>query len=188
MGVELLLAAARGVSETARPDLDSIYIDNSDFVWRTLQQLGVRDADLEDLLQEVFVVVHRRLHTYDGSSKVRTWLFGICLRLVSRYRRRAYFRLERLWWTPPEPPDPVMPEDRLETRDARALMEHLLAGLRLKHRIVFVLFELEGKTCEEIAEMVDAPIGTVYSRLHKAREQVRARARRLSAQATEVTW
>jgi RNA polymerase sigma-70 factor (ECF subfamily) len=181
MGVELSLAAERGVSETARPDLNSIYLDDSDFVWRTLQQLGVRDADLEDLLQEVFVVVHRRLHTFDGRSKVTTWLFGICLRVASRYRRRAYFRLERLGWTPPEPPDPRMPDDRLEARDARATMERLLAGLRLKHRIVFILFELEGKTCEEIAEMVDAPIGTVFSRLHTARKHVRARARRLSA-------
>src|SRR4029079_6330881 len=63
-----------------------IYQANADFVWRSLQRLGIRDPDLDDVLQEVFVVVHQRLHTFDGSAKMTTWLFAICLRVASASR------------------------------------------------------------------------------------------------------
>ena len=67
-----------------------VYEGHARFVWASLQRLGVRDADLEDVLQEVFVVVHQRLHTFDGTSKMTTCLFGICLRVASASRRRSF--------------------------------------------------------------------------------------------------
>lgn len=71
-------------------DVASIHESHADFVWCSLQRLGVRPADLEDALQEVFVVVHRKLSSFDGSSRLSTWLFGISMRVASAYRRKAH--------------------------------------------------------------------------------------------------
>lgn len=160
-------------------EVHDVYTEHADFVWRSLQQLGVRDADLDDVLQEVFVVVHRRRHTFDGTSRVTTWLFAICLRLASRYRRRAYFRRERPEATTPETVDATTPEDRAIELEARATLEHCLGALRLDKRAVFVLFEMEGQSCQQIAELLDVPIGTVHSRLHSARKEIERRLTRL---------
>lgn len=158
---------------------EQVYELHADFVWRTLQHLGVLDADLEDLGQEVFVTVHRRLSSFDGRSKLTTWLFGICLHLVQRHRRRAYFRLELPSAEPPERIDPHTPEEQYAGEEARLRLERLLAKLRPERRATFLLFEVEGASCEEIAELTGVPVGTVYSRLHSARKQVAEAAARL---------
>src|SRR5262245_49705869 len=69
-----------------------IFDEHARYVWRTLRHLGVADADLEDVCQEVFVTVHRKLPEFEGRSKLRTWLYGICLRVASDYRRREIGR------------------------------------------------------------------------------------------------
>jgi RNA polymerase sigma-70 factor, ECF subfamily len=158
---------------------EQVYELHADFVWRTLQHLGVRDADLEDLGQEVFVTVHRRLSSFDGRSKLTTWLFGICLHLVQRHRRRAYFRWELSQAEPPERVDPHTPEERYAGEQARIRLERLLDKLSPERRATFLLFEVEGASCEEIAELTAVPVGTVYSRLHLARKQVAVAAARL---------
>jgi RNA polymerase sigma-70 factor (ECF subfamily) len=160
-------------------DAEAVYQQHADFVWRSLQHLGVRDADLEDLAQEVFVTVHRKLSSFDGRSKLTTWLFGICLHLAQRHRRRAYFRLEFLQAEPPERVDSETPEAHYAGRESHALLERLLDKLSPERRATFVLFEVEGVSCEEIAELTAVPVGTVYSRLHLARKQVTAAAARL---------
>jgi RNA polymerase sigma-70 factor (ECF subfamily) len=162
-----------------------VYSEHCDFVWRSLQHLGVRGCDLEDLLQEVFVVVHRKLDAFDGASRITTWLFAICLRVVARHRRRAFFRLERPEADPPERADTNTPEERASTRQRTALLERALGRLSLEHRAVFVLFEIEGHRCEEIAEMLNVPVGTVYSRLFKARRLVARSLERAGAGGTE---
>src|SRR5690349_13932411 len=74
--------------ENPPPSVKSVYEEHARFVWLTLQRLGVDAADLADLAHDVFVVVHRRIHTFDSSSRMTTWLFGICMRLAANYRRR----------------------------------------------------------------------------------------------------
>lgn len=172
----LMLSALEGA-----PALDArqVYELHADFVWRTLQHLGVRLADLEDLGQEVFVVVHRRLSSFDGRSKLTTWLFGICLNLVQRHRRRAYLRFEFLHAEPPERVDPSTPEHEYAAEEARVRLARLLAKLTPERRATFVLYEVEGASCEEIAELTGVPVGTVYSRLHLARKDVAKAAGRL---------
>jgi RNA polymerase sigma-70 factor, ECF subfamily len=150
----------------------AVYEQHSDFVFRSLQHLGVREADLEDLMQEVFVVVHRRLHTFNGSSKLTTWLFGICFRVVARQRRRAYLRWERQTDVLPEISDEHTPEDQCSDDQARRLLERVLGKLSLERRAVFVLFEVEGQSCQDIADLLGVPVGTVHSRLHTARKEV----------------
>jgi RNA polymerase sigma-70 factor (ECF subfamily) len=150
-------------------DVTAVYREHGDFVWRTLQRMGVPAADLDDVLQEVFVVVHRRLASYDGRSKPTTWLYGICLRIASRHRRRAYFRREVRHEDTREDADLATPERALEQVEAARRLERLLATLAPEKRAVLVMFEIEEKSCQEIAEVSGVPIGTVHSRLHAAR-------------------
>src|SRR4051794_31013438 len=84
---EALAAIPRGAEDVL--DL------HGDFVWRTLQRLGIPNADLEDVFQEVLIVVHRQLGSFEGRSKMTTWLYSVCVRVASTHRRRAWFRRER---------------------------------------------------------------------------------------------
>jgi RNA polymerase sigma-70 factor (ECF subfamily) len=145
-----------------------------DFVWRSLRRLGVREADVDDALQEVFVVVHRKAHEFEGRSKITTWLYGICFRVASDYQRKAYVRRE-------EPTDELsddlfetnasnVAEVTVQSAQARVLLEEVLSTLDVEKRAVFVLYEIEELAVEEIAARVGIPAGTVYSRLKVARE------------------
>lgn len=168
--------------EAVRPDLLAIHDAHADFVWRSLQRLGVPASDLEDALQEVFVVVHRRLASFRGDSAITTWLFGITLRVAGRFRRRAHLRHEEPtadWATHPAAAAGSEPEALALEHEAREQLRRILDELDPDKRVVFVMFELERRECPLIAEELGIPVGTVYSRLHAAREQFRDAARRL---------
>jgi RNA polymerase sigma-70 factor (ECF subfamily) len=168
----LRLDVAKVPEEADSLDLSTIHTKHADFVWLTLQRLGVRDADVEDLLQEVFVVVHRRLHTFDESSRMTTWLFGICLRVAAAYRRRAHFRRERATGEVPEQAttDDGSPESMASASEAQARVRAVLDLMDLEERALFVMFEIDEVPCERIGEMLGVPVGTVYSRLQAARK------------------
>ena len=152
-------------------DVGAVHASHADFVWATLQRLGVRPADLEDLFQEVFVVVHRRLHTFDGRATVASWLFGICLKVAAAHRRKAHVRREQLVDSLPDEPSPLGgPEEEASLRDRRRQLREALDRLDLERRAVFVMFELEEMSCDEIASIVGVPVGTVHSRLFSARK------------------
>ncbi|HEY3498418.1 MAG TPA: sigma-70 family RNA polymerase sigma factor [Polyangiaceae bacterium] len=163
-----------------------IHARHADFVWRSLQRLGVRPADLEDALQEVFIVVFRRLETFDHRARLTTWLFGICLRVASAQRNRAYVRRERSGAEPDllehgadsEAQGLDDPERVLLENEARAELERLLDLLPPEKRATVVMFELEGMSAPEIAELTDVPVSTVYSRLGSARAELGAAAER----------
>src|SRR4051794_24550066 len=82
--------------------LAAVFEEHARFVWRTLRRLGVSAADADDICQEVFLVVHRRLAGFDNRSGMRAWLYGICARRASEYRRSAYVRRERVVETVPD--------------------------------------------------------------------------------------
>jgi RNA polymerase sigma-70 factor (ECF subfamily) len=153
------------------------------FVLRVLVRLGVPESDVADAVQDVFVVVHRRLPEFEGRAKPTTWLFEICLRVASDRRNLAHLRRE----VPSDDPslsDIEAPGDEmaaLERREARALLDRILNRMPEAQRIAFVLFELEQMTAEEIAELLDVPVGTVRSRLRLARVGFRQAVRRLQA-------
>jgi len=73
-------------------DLPTIYRHHAQFVWLSLQRLGVRPADLDDVAHDVFVIVHTRLGSYDNTSRITTWLFGICMRVAANYRLAPRYR------------------------------------------------------------------------------------------------
>jgi RNA polymerase sigma-70 factor (ECF subfamily) len=169
--------------EASPLDLDEIHARHADFVWRSLQRLGVRPADLEDALQEVFIVVHRRLASFEHSARVTTWLFGICLRVAVAHNRRAHVRRERTaaapdWLENELSPDVPSPEHAALEREGQAELEALLDQLDPVKRATVVMFELEGMTAPEIAIVTDVPISTVYSRLATARETLKRAAER----------
>jgi RNA polymerase sigma-70 factor (ECF subfamily) len=158
-------------------DFRTSFEENAPFVRRTLRRLGVPQADVEDLTQEIFVIVHRKLEEYDGRSPFRSWLYGICTRVVSSYRRSARVRL-RSWQAEAavelcESQIACDLEQTAEARRACLMLEALLVRLDDDKRNVFVLFELEGLAMTQIARTLGCPLQTAYSRLHAARRALR---------------
>jgi len=164
---------------------EELYDQNFDFIWRTLRRLGVAANDLPDATQEVFVVVHRQLGSFEGRAKVTTWLFTIALRVARDRRRRAHVRRELpgsdVLDAVADPRDDVTVQ--LQRRDDLALFDAALEGLDLEQRAVFTLFELEGLTGQGIADLLEIPLGTVYSRLRLGRVAFRSYFKRHAARA-----
>ncbi len=162
-------------------DVEAVHAAHGDFVWASLQRLGARDADLEDRFQEVFMVVHQRGGDFEGRSRITTWLFGICLRVMAAHRRRAWVRRERATGSLPEGQADGSPDASFEHAEAQARLREILDVMDLDRRAVFVMAVIEEMPADEIATIVGAPLGTVYSRLHAARKQFDETLRRLEA-------
>ncbi len=146
------------------------------FIYRTI---GDRERG-EDLVQEVFIRVYRHLHRFDRSKKFSTWIYTIASNLAKnelRNRSRnplVLFQTIRKTWQDDDRPlqfeDPNgRPDDMFRKRHLRELVENSVSRLPEHHREVFILRELEGKSYEEIAEITDCNLGTVKSRLNRAR-------------------
>jgi RNA polymerase sigma-70 factor (ECF subfamily) len=146
------------------------------FVRGVLRHLGVPQADRDDLVQEVFFVVCRKLPGYDGRAPFRSWLYGICLRTVSSYRRSARVRHQSGEYCAVDDCESDIgfnPELNAELRRICDALETLLLRLDDDKRKVFVLFALEGLPMTEVARIVGCPLQTAYSRLHAARKALR---------------
>lgn len=161
------------IPEPAQDEFRAIFREHAPFVWRVLRRLGVAEADVEDVAQETFLVVHRRLADFEGRSQLRTWIYGICVRVASDHRRRAHVRREQATDRPPERVGSAPQPKELEQRQARALLDAALARLDGDKRAVFVLYEIEEVPMKEIADAVGCPLQTAYSRLHAARRELR---------------
>jgi RNA polymerase sigma-70 factor, ECF subfamily len=159
-----------------------LYDQHFQFVWRSLRRLGIPEADATDLTQKVFLTAHIKLAQFEGRARITTWLFAICQRVASDYRRSAAVRreltAERAHELVAEQPDPA---SAAEARGRVQLAEAILDKLSEQQRVVFVLFELEEMSGEEIAALLELPIGTVRSRLRLAREAFRREVKRLHA-------
>lgn len=171
MPPELAVNRAQEVPR-AVPPFAQLYADHAAMVWRSLRRLGVRDADVEDITQEAFVVVHRKLPEFDGRSSLKTWVFGICLKVASDYRRRAHIRREESVDEVPESSSPATQGDGLERAQARKVLDAILETLDEDKRTAFVLFELEQWPMAEVAEAMGCPLQTAYARLYAARKLV----------------
>lgn len=152
------------------PRFEAAFHEHAPSVWRFVRRLGVREADVEDVCQEVFLVVHRRLPSFEGASSLRTWIFGIASRVASEYRRRPHHRREEI--APEALPetsiDPTQEAD-LERRRALARLDRALETLDHDKRAVFVLFEIEELPMAEVAAAAGCPLQTAYARLYAAR-------------------
>ena len=161
------------------PAFEHVYREHVRFVWRTARRLGVRESDVEDVCQRIFEIVHRQLPQFRGEARLTTWLFEIVRRVVSDHRRSAYERRRELH-EPAEVGSAATQEGAVGLSEARVLLDRLIEELDEDKRIVFVLCELDGMAVKEVAELVDAPVQTVYSRLHAARERLEQGVRRLA--------
>jgi RNA polymerase sigma-70 factor (ECF subfamily) len=152
--------------------LEEVYRDHFDFVYRQAARLGGPGVDAEDAAQEVFLIVGRKLHTFDSTSLVTTWLYGITLNVVRSLRRRS--RIRRLFELGQEREKveaPVRSIDRAEVADAHRIAYEILDKIAPKKREAFILAEFEDLSCEEIAVITETKTETVWSRLHYARKE-----------------
>ena len=173
MNPVLRLTAEEQKQGAAQLDVAAIYAEHGQFLWKSLSRAGVPDGDLPDALQEVLLVVHRRGDSFDGRSRLTTWLFGICLRVASTTRRRNRRRREEMMDPSKREHRQVeasTPEQLALAHDAKRRLSEALDRLDPEKRAVLVMFELEGSSCAEIAELMGIPKGTVFSRLASARE------------------
>lgn len=157
------------------PGFAAVYSAHFSYVWRTLARLGVRDAELEDAAQEVFVVVHRRLESFDPTRPIKPWLCGIAHRVATAERRRARHRREELCEQPARRAIARgTPEKRIALQQRFARVRAALEALDPDQRVVFVMAEMEEIACPDIADALGVPLNTVYSRLRRGRERFAA--------------
>jgi RNA polymerase sigma-70 factor (ECF subfamily) len=181
MSDDAVLHSRSGAPVPSPEPFEQVYREHFRFVWRSLRRLGVPEADLPDVVHDVFVVVHRKLTQFDARSKLTTWLYAICLRTASDRRRSSRHTREVLGEHVEATAAEHDASSLVERREALELLDAVLAELPLEQRAVFTCFELDGMSGEEIAELLDIPLGTVWSRLRLARDCFRHSAARLRA-------
>lgn len=165
-------------AERARTEFEAIYREHFRFAWRSVRRLGIEGASVDDVVQEVFLVVHRRMGDFEGRSSTKTWLYGIIRRVIADHRRTLR---RKPAWSEDAPGQLDSIRDTAKAPDASAeqaeqvrLLYRLLDTLDEEKREVFILAELEGMTMAEIAEALDVNPNTVSSRLRAARQRFEA--------------
>ena len=170
-------AGREAVREAVVPSTDrltTLFHDHFDLVWRTVRRLGVPPEAVDDAAQEVFVIASRKLASI-GQGKERAFLYGTAGRVASTARRTSSRRRHAPHDEALDPVDTAPAADELvERKRARELLDELVARLPDDTRPVFVLYELEGLTMDEISTCLEVPPGTVASRLRRAREVFQA--------------
>lgn len=152
-------------------DFEEIYRTYFEFVWRTLRRMGVRERDVTDASQKVFLIAYRRLADFEGRSSLKTWLCGVALRVASDYRRSAVSCREVLVdETSLDTACEAGQLRKLEQQERLTELDAVLSELPQEQRTVLVLFELEELSGEDIAKLTGVPEGTVRSRLRLARQ------------------
>ncbi len=162
-----------------------LYDEHHAFVWAVLRRLGVPEADAEDLMQEVFMVVHRRIDAFEGRSAWSTWLYGIATRVYWNYARRQRSRprasasVSSLRLV-----DPAGDPERFAAQsEASELLEQLLGSLDADKRTAYVLHAIEGLSAPQISAITGVKTRTIYSRLRAAKVEIEASAERVRARA-----
>src|SRR5687767_5322047 len=152
---------------------ESIYREYFDFVWSSVRRLGVGPAAVDDVVQEVFIVIHSRLHTLEQPQALRSWNYGIVRRTVSGHHRSQRAKETSgaaLAAEPDARPRPPTPLDVAEQNDQVKLLYSILEELDDPKREVFTMAELDELTVPEFAEILEIPLNTAYSRLRAARQ------------------
>ena len=169
------LASAARASQVPILDFDAVYEAHVDFAWRAACRMGLVAADAEDVVQEAFLIVHRRLAEFQGRADIKTWVFKILFHLVHRQFRTHQRRPgDRATADPASLHELVAEQDpasALERSEAIDVLDRLLAQLDEDKREVLVLSEIEQMTLAQIAEVTGANPNTVASRLRAARQE-----------------
>ncbi|MBK7861596.1 MAG: sigma-70 family RNA polymerase sigma factor [Archangiaceae bacterium] len=168
-----LLARCRAGDATSWKQL---YDSNFTFVERICRRLGTPDAELDDVVQDTFLIAFKKLDDFD-QGRVSTWLYRIAANLVSSRHRRRRIRGALLGLFTEPPPVPAV-DRAYDAREAQAQVAAVLERMAPKKREVFALFELDGMSGDEIAERIGCKVETVWSRLHYARQEFERIARK----------
>ena len=168
-----MTTAAHAIVESAAPEhrrLADVFQENHDFVWRVVASMGTPAGLVDDIVQEVFIVVARKLPTYEERGTLRAWLAAIVRRVLADQRKKAAraSARERAAWTPVVYGDP---ERTLARREGAAVVQRFINELPEAQAEVFVLMELEGLSAPEVAGALGLKVNTVYSRLRLARRR-----------------
>ena len=171
---------------TELPAFDEVYGEHFPFVWRSVRRLGVNPSAVDDVVQEIFLVVHRRLAEFEARATMKTWLFGIVLRVVRQHRRTLRRKPAQLGGMANVDPEVDRvhdesergPHERAAEREAVQTLHAILDELEDEKREVFVLAELEQMNAPDISCALGIPVNTVYSRLRLARHAFAAAAAR----------
>jgi len=167
------------------PSLDELYGTYFNFVWSMARHLGVGDGELDDVVQDIFVVIYERLDTLQQPESLRSWIYGIIRRIVGVHHRTKRTALIRTGTELVEievlHSAMVTPQQMAEQSEHSKLLWSLLERLDPPKREVFVAIELEEMTAPEIATAIGVPLNTVYSRLRIARQEVEAALQRHNA-------
>lgn len=155
-------------------DFEAVYEAHFEFVWRALRRLGVDEDATRDAVQDVFLVVHRRLGGFEGRSSLQTWLYGIALRVARDHRRRRARKgglepLDREFVDPA-----ASPAEHASRGEAWRILDRILDELGEDKREIFVLAEVGELSVPEIAELLELNLNTAYSRLRAARSAFEA--------------
>jgi RNA polymerase sigma-70 factor (ECF subfamily) len=158
-------------------DFERIYEQSFALIWRAARRLGIDPADTDDVVQEVFVVAHRKLPEFEGRAQVKTWLFKILVRVVHRYFRtqkrkpghRPSATVEELGALTDT--QSQSPAEAVERAEAVRILDGILGRMEEDKREVFVLAEVEQMSVVEIADVLGTNLNTVYSRLRAARQE-----------------
>lgn len=156
------------------PSFLAIYEQYFDLVWRSARRLGVNELALDDVVQDVFVVIHKRLATVQHPESLPSWIYGVVRRIASDYRRSKRHRelssatLSNQYALESEPPP--TPLDLNQQKERVAILWELLNAIDAAKREVFVLAELQELSAPQIAALLGIPVNTAYSRLRVARQ------------------
>ena len=167
------------------PAVAEIYAEFGTFVWRNLRRLGIPESHIEDAVQDVFLVIHRRLPEFEARSSLRTWIFGIVMRVAAREREHLRNRAQRFAPVPSDTlealaqPTGKDPFDRLVQQRAADLIELVLGELEEDKRNMLVMVELEEMPVVEVAQVLEINVNSAYTRLRLARRELEARLKRL---------
>jgi RNA polymerase sigma-70 factor (ECF subfamily) len=179
------VTAAPATEQAGQLDANQIYRRYCAFIWRNLRRLGIPENMVEDVLQDVFMVVHRRLPEFESRSSLKTWLFGIVLRVAKTHRRSQQRRrllldgLAKAAEVESDTPDTEDdPAEIVARRQASRLLHRLLDQLDDDKRALLVSVDLEEMTIAEAAEAMNINANTAYSRLKIAREKFQEAAMR----------
>lgn len=160
-------------SSSERLPIERIFRDHVSYVVHSLRRLGVREADVEDVAHEVFLVVHRRYADFDETRPIKPWLFGIAVRCAASFRRRASVRHKRSDATLDETRALAGADEAPADAERRALVHRALESVHESRRPVLILHDLDGESMPAIAAELGIPLNTGYSRLRLARAEMR---------------
>jgi RNA polymerase sigma-70 factor (ECF subfamily) len=170
-------SAGESPSPSAAPSIQSVYRQYFNFVWSSAQRFGAEAEALDDVVQEVFIVIHAKLPHLERPEALRSWIYGVVRRTVSTHRRARRARtaagLSAVAECDAESPEPT-PFERTKVNAELELLAKLLSELDEPKREIFELVELQELSVPEAADVLELPVNTAYSRLRAARQAFEA--------------